>query len=82
MHLAVLQDSLKHPATPIRGFPLAVSFGLKSWALSKVQLLWNNEVYVQVSWQLLAQNISAGVVLSLGSKLTHNTSSREVFGMK
>lgn len=36
VHLAVLQDSLKHPATPIRGFPLAVSFGLKSWALSKV----------------------------------------------
>lgn len=33
-HLAVLQDSLEHPAT-IRGFPLAVSFGLKSWGLSK-----------------------------------------------
>lgn len=35
-HLAVLQDSLKHPATPIRGFPLPVSFGWKSWGLSKV----------------------------------------------
>lgn len=34
--LAVLQDSLKHPATQIRGFPLAVNFGLKSWSLSKV----------------------------------------------
>lgn len=35
-HLAVLQDSLKHPATPIRVFLLAVSFGLKSWGVSKV----------------------------------------------
>lgn len=36
LHLAVLQDSLKHPATPIRGFLLTVSFGLKSWGLSEV----------------------------------------------
>lgn len=34
--LAVLQDSLKHPATPNRAFLLALSFRLKSWGLSKV----------------------------------------------
>lgn len=82
-HLAVLQDSLEHPATPIRGFPLAVSLGFKSWGLSKSPSSSGKMKFMcKCPCSFWPRNTSAGVMLSLGSMLRHNTSSREVFGMK
>jgi len=82
-HLAMRRDSLQNPATPVRAFLLAVSFGWKSRGLFKVPApLEKMKPSCKRPRSSQPRNTSASAVLSPGSMLGQTASEREVFGKR